>query len=82
MEKDKREIKLLMVRHGETEDNKTRTIAGHRPGKLTPAGIAQASKIGEYLKKEKMVFDQIFVSDLGRTKETYSNALSKYPQLK
>ena len=35
-------LRLLLVRHGETEDNKTKTIAGHKPGKLTPNGIKQA----------------------------------------
>lgn len=37
-----RGIRVLFVRHGETEHNKSRTIAGHQPGKLTPAGISQA----------------------------------------
>lgn len=82
MQIEKKSIKLLLVRHGETEDNKTKTIAGQRPGKLTPFGKIQAEKIGEYLKKEKRQFDHIFVSDLGRTKETFLNASNKYPYLK
>lgn len=52
MQLEKPSINLLLVRHGETDDNKTRTIAGQRPGKLTQIGISQAEKIGEYLKKE------------------------------
>jgi broad specificity phosphatase PhoE len=34
-------LKLWVVRHGETEDNKTRTIAGHNAGKLSLLGVAQ-----------------------------------------
>lgn len=63
-----RTLKVLLVRHGQTEDNKTETIAGHRPGKLTALGRSQAQKIGIYLAKEKKQFDFIYVSDLGRTK--------------
>lgn len=44
-------LKLLLVRHGETQDNKTRTIAGHQPGKLTEVGKHQAGCIGAYLAK-------------------------------
>lgn len=64
-------VKALFVRHGETEDNKTRTIAGQRPGKLTEIGRAQAQKIGLQFAKDKREFDFIYVSDLGRTKETF-----------
>lgn len=51
MEPQKFCIHLLLVRHGETEDNKTKTIAGQRPGKLTALGIQQAQKIGQYFSK-------------------------------
>jgi bisphosphoglycerate-dependent phosphoglycerate mutase len=34
-------LQLWVVRHGETEDNKTRTIAGHNAGKLSALGVAQ-----------------------------------------
>jgi broad specificity phosphatase PhoE len=38
-------LKLWVVRHGETEDNKTRTIAGHNAGKLSALGVAQVDRI-------------------------------------
>ncbi|EGR28759.1 hypothetical protein IMG5_169560 [Ichthyophthirius multifiliis] len=62
-------IELWLIRHGQTEDNITQTLAGHTPGKLTELGIKQAMITGEFLKNEK--FDYSYVSDLGRTKETY-----------
>jgi len=34
-------VELCVIRHGETEDNKTRTIAGHNAGKLSALGITQ-----------------------------------------
>lgn len=49
----KKSIKVLFVRHGETEDNKTKTIAGQKPGKLTAMGISQAQKIGLQFAKDK-----------------------------
>lgn len=70
----------MFARHGETEDNKSHTLAGHQPGKLTHTGKEQANKIGKYLKNHS--FDHIYVSDLGRTKETFQNILKEADGLK
>lgn len=75
-------IKLLLVRHGETKDNKSKIIQGHQPGVLTELGCQQAKMIGLYFNKNKTPFDFIYVSDLGRTKQTFANASSKAPHLK
>lgn len=32
-------MNIDIVRHGQTEDNSTRTLAGQLPGKLTPMGM-------------------------------------------
>lgn len=32
-------IELWLIRHGQTEDNITKTLAGHTPGKLTNLGV-------------------------------------------
>jgi broad specificity phosphatase PhoE len=39
-----------LVRHGQTTDNSTGTIAGHQNGKLTQSGIDQAKQTGVFLK--------------------------------
>ena len=47
-------VELWVVRHGETEDNKTRTIAGHNAGKLSALGITQvALTAGRETKREE-----------------------------
>ena len=62
-------IDLWLIRHGQTEDNISQTLAGHLPGKLTDLGIKQADLTGKFLKNE--AFDFAYVSDLGRTRETF-----------
>lgn len=66
-------MKLILLRHGETEDNVKRIIQGHLPGKLTENGILQAQKAGKRLENEKI--DVIYSSDLHRTKETTAEIL-------
>lgn len=61
-------MKLIIVRHGETIENKLGIMQGHLPGNLTEKGMLQAENIGLYLKKEKI--DVIFSSDLKRAKDT------------
>lgn len=62
-------IELHLVRHGQTQDNITGTLAGHMPGKLTDAGIKQAKQTGKRLKQAK--YNHVYVSDLARTKQTF-----------
>src|SRR3989344_6206642 len=61
-------MKLILVRHGETEENVKKISQGHRPGKLTALGKEQAVKLAHQLKNEKI--DVIYCSDLKRTKDT------------
>ena len=61
-------MKLILVRHGETEENVKKINQGHRPGKLTALGKEQANKLAQQLKDEKI--DVIYCSDLKRTKDT------------
>ena len=68
-------MKLIIVRHGETEENAKHLIQGHLPGKLSKKGIRQARKVASALKNEKI--DAIFSSDLGRSKST-CREISKY----
>lgn len=62
-------MEIWVVRHGETVENLQGIIQGHRPGKLSENGILQAKFTGPVLTKQR--FKHIYVSDLGRTVETY-----------
>jgi len=61
-------MKLIITRHGETEENKAGILQGHLPGKLSVTGINQAKKVAIRLKDEKIDF--IFSSDLARASDT------------
>ncbi|MBI2133765.1 histidine phosphatase family protein [Candidatus Woesearchaeota archaeon] len=63
-------MKLIIVRHGETEGNVNQTMQGHLHGKLTEKGVFQATKLAELLKNERI--DAIFSSDLERARGTAS----------
>jgi probable phosphoglycerate mutase len=61
-------MKLILTRHGQTEENKKRIVQGHLPGKLSDLGLEQAKKVAERLKDEKL--DHIYSSDLARAADT------------
>ena len=61
-------MKLLVVRHGETDFNKEHRINGQFNSNLTPVGIQESEICGGYLRK--LHFDKVLVSDLGRTVKT------------
>ncbi len=61
-------MKLIITRHGETEENLNKIWQGHLQGKLTEKGIEQAKKLANRLRDEKL--DVIFSSDLARTSDT------------
>lgn len=69
------EIEIWAVRHGQTFDNIQHLCQGHTDGKLTPDGEQQASVLGDRL--AKVQFDGAYVSDLGRTRETYQKIASR-----
>lgn len=61
--------KFYIVRHGETEFNKTKMIMGYTgDSPLTETGIAQAGAVASALKD--IHFDAVFSSDLLRTQRT------------
>ncbi len=81
---------LVLVRHGESEQNKERTNIDKGKAKdfsetmkdtrnadikLTKSGIEQALLTGGYLKKNYKKFDVAFVSPFMRAEETASNIL-------
>lgn len=61
-------MRLILTRHGETEENKAGIIQGHLPGRLSKLGILQAKKVAKRLKDEE--FDVIYSSDLARAVDT------------
>ncbi len=71
--------RIILVRHGETVENKKGIVQGHIHGTLTALGRKQAKLIGERLKKEKI--DIIYVSDLERTKKTAQEIIKHHKHI-
>jgi len=61
-------MRLIITRHGQTEENKLGILQGHLPGKLSELGLEQARKLSLRLKEERI--DKIYSSDLSRAKDT------------
>lgn len=64
--------KLLIIRHGNTFDpDETPTRVGCRTDiPLTQSGIEQARALGAYIKREKIIPDAIYASELQRAQQT------------
>lgn len=61
-------MKLYIVRHGETNENKETKLMGRNPGKLSNKGKQQSEKTGVALIDEKI--DLIYTSPLARCLDT------------
>lgn len=61
-------IKLVVVRHGQTEWNAVNRINGQGNSALTKAGVEESIACGKSL--QELQWDRVLVSDLGRTVET------------
>jgi broad specificity phosphatase PhoE len=72
-------MRLIITRHGETEENISGVIQGHLPGKLTDEGIIQARKLALRLKDEKIDF--IYSSDLTRASDTAKEIAKYHPRV-
>jgi broad specificity phosphatase PhoE len=59
-------MKLILLRHGETEEEKKGIIVGRLPGTLSSEGKKQAEKAAEAVKLSKIVPEIIISSDLAR----------------
>lgn len=68
-------MRLIIVRHGETEENIKGIIQGHMPGVLTKDGISQAKKVALRLRDAKI--GCIYSSDLARAADT-AKEIHKY----
>ena len=70
-------MRLILTRHGETEENAAEIMQGHLPGKLSPLGIKQVQKVALRLKEEKIDF--FYSSDLARSLETTKEIAKFHP---
>lgn len=70
-------MKLLLVRHGETDLNSAGMFVGHKDGELNALGRKQAEMLRQYLAEEKI--DAAYCSDLKRASLTASLVLDKRP---
>ena len=72
-------MKLIIVRHGRTEENEAGILQGQLPGKLTKEGIGQAKKLALRLKTEEI--DHIYSSDLARAANTAKEIARHHPKI-
>ena len=69
-------IRILLVRHGETEMNRVGRFQGHTDAELGEKGIAQAEKLRNCLAAEKI--DAVYSSDLKRASVTAEIIASRH----
>ncbi|KAF8307222.1 hypothetical protein DL93DRAFT_2088146, partial [Clavulina sp. PMI_390] len=69
-----REIDLLIIRHGETAENRANVIQGQLDTLLDDEGREQAETLSEYLKGQNIKW--CFTSDLKRASEVNSSSSS------
>jgi broad specificity phosphatase PhoE len=70
-------LRILLVRHGETNSNKNKIIMGNLPVPLNERGISQANQCGEYLREKFPNIKTIYSSTLIRAKETSQKITEK-----
>jgi glucosyl-3-phosphoglycerate phosphatase len=63
-------VRLLLIRHGETEANAGGVYQGHSDSPLTPRGRAQADAVAAWLATQADTITAIARSDLGRVADT------------
>lgn len=71
-------MRVLLIRHGESESNVNQTFGGTTDALLTKKGHMQAEKCAETLKAEKI--DKLITTDLSRAKVT-AEYINKYQNL-
>lgn len=71
-------MRLILVRHGETEGNVKQHNQGQQHGELTKKGVEQAKKTALRLKDTKI--DKIYVSDLKRAVDTAAEIIKHHPK--
>lgn len=75
-----KKMKLIIIRHGETNHNKERICQGQLDTDLSIEGIEQAKKLGKRFKETKINF--CYSSDLKRAKNTAKEILKYHEDIK
>ena len=73
-------MRLILVRHGETVENRKGIVQGHTHGTLSKNGVKQARLVAKRLSDLKI--DIIFTSDLRRAKNTAKEIAKYHPESK
>ena len=74
-------VKLVLLRHGESEWNRENRFTGWTDVDLSPQGIAEARAAGRLLKAEGYAFDMTYTSVLKRAIRTLWIALDELGQM-
>ena len=61
---------IFLIRHGQTEQNHRRLLAGRGDYALNEEGIRQAREAGKWLRERNICFDVVYSSPLGRARHT------------
>lgn len=69
-------MKLYLIRHGESENNKNGVFSGWDQASLTEKGVKDAFVVCNYLKN--IAFEKVYSSDLLRAKQTAQTALPEH----
>lgn len=71
---------LVLIRHGQSEWNEKNLFTGWRDPDLTALGVEEAKAAGQALRREGLVFDLAFTSDLQRAQKTLTLLLAEQGQ--
>ncbi|EUJ22941.1 2,3-diphosphoglycerate-dependent phosphoglycerate mutase [Listeria grandensis] len=74
-------MKLVLIRHGQSEWNKLNLFTGWHDVDLSEQGVEEAKKAGELIKEAGLQFDVAFTSVLTRAIKTLDYALEGSEQL-
>jgi 2,3-bisphosphoglycerate-dependent phosphoglycerate mutase len=76
----KKEFKIYVFRHGQTDFNRDSKFTGFVDAKITKTGLEDAQIVAERLKKKK--FAVAFHTSLSRSKDTLNVVLKSHPECK
>lgn len=68
-------VRLLVIRHGQTEYNIKQIMQGHKDIPLNQTGYEQAKLLGERFVHDSVLIDSVASSDLTRCKQTVAAVL-------
>lgn len=74
-------MKLVIVRHGQSEFNESNTFTGWEDPDLTEVGVDQAKEAGRKIKAAGLEFDMAFTSVLTRAIKTLNYILEETDQI-